>query len=70
MSGWVIGSPSIIVEGLMPKALENKLKSEARKKGFTGKRANAYVYGTMRKTGWVPKKDKNFFGHMKVQTLF
>ena len=40
----------------MPKALERKLKAKARKKGFKGKRANAYVYGTMRKTGWKPKK--------------
>lgn len=38
----------------MPKALEDKLKREAKKKGFTGKRKDAYVYGTMRKTGWKP----------------
>jgi len=42
----------------MPKALERKLKAEARKKGFTGKRADAYVYGTLRKTGWVPSTQK------------
>lgn len=40
----------------MPKALEEKLKRQARKKGLKGKRAAAYVYGTMRKTGWRPKK--------------
>ena len=40
----------------MPKAMEKKLKKEAKKKGLTGKRANAYVYGTMRKTGWKPQK--------------
>ncbi len=40
----------------MPKALERKLKKQAKKKGLTGKRADAYVYGTMRKTGWKPKK--------------
>ena len=40
----------------MPKAMEKKLKVEARKKGLKGKRANAYVFGTMRKTGWKPKK--------------
>lgn len=33
----------------MPKALEKKLKRTARKKGLKGKRANAYVYGTMNK---------------------
>lgn len=42
----------------MPKALENKLKKEAKKKGFTGAKADAYVYGTLRKTGWKPKKQK------------
>jgi hypothetical protein len=29
----------------MPKELEEKLKREARKKGLTGERFNAYVYG-------------------------
>jgi len=43
----------------MPKALERKLKKEAKKKGFKGKRANAYVYGTLRKTGWKPDREKN-----------
>ena len=36
----------------MPKAMEKNLKSQARKKGMSKERANAYVYGTMRKTGW------------------
>lgn len=40
----------------MPKALEKKLKKEAKKEGLKGKSKNAYVYGTMRKTGWKPKK--------------
>ena len=35
-----------------------KLKKQARKKGLAGKRADAYVYGTMRKTGWKPKRHK------------
>lgn len=39
----------------MPKEMEKKLKKEAKKKGLHGKRADAYVYGTMRKTGWKPK---------------
>lgn len=42
----------------MPKAMERKLKVSARKKGLKGKSAKAYVYGTMRKTGWVPKRRK------------
>jgi hypothetical protein len=42
----------------MPKKLERKLKKEAKKKKLTGKRKNAYVYGTLRKTGWKPKKEK------------
>jgi hypothetical protein len=40
----------------MPKELEAKLKKEARKKGLKGESANAYVFGTMRKTGWEPKR--------------
>jgi len=40
----------------MPKKLEQKLKTEAKKKGLSKKRADAYVYGTLRKTGWKPKR--------------
>lgn len=42
----------------MPVALERKLKAQAKKKGMSKKKAAAYVYGTMRKTGWKPKKTK------------
>lgn len=42
----------------MPKALERKLIAEARKKGLGKRRMGAYVYGTLRKTGWKPKKRK------------
>ena len=44
----------------MPKALELKLRKEAKKKFGTLKspRARAYVYGTMRKLGWKPKRKK------------
>ena len=42
----------------MPKKLEKKLRKEANKKGLKGERANAYVYGSLRKTGWKPKKKK------------
>ena len=41
----------------MPKAMEAELRKEARKK-FPGnkERRDKYVYGTLRKTGWTPKK--------------
>jgi hypothetical protein len=42
----------------MPRLMELKLKREAAKKGLKGKRRDAYVYGTMRKTGWRPKRSK------------
>ena len=42
----------------MPEALERELRARARKKGFSGERADAYVYGTMRKTGWQPTREK------------
>ena len=42
----------------MPKALEKRLKAEAKKKFPNDKkRQDAYVFGTMRKTGWVPSTD-------------
>lgn len=41
----------------MPKAMEKALKTEAKKKGLKGERADAYVYGTLRKTGWTPKRE-------------
>ena len=43
----------------MPEKMERALKAEAKKKGFKGKKADAYVYGTMRKTGWVPSTQKS-----------
>jgi hypothetical protein len=42
----------------MPKKMERALKRTARKRGYGKKRTNAYVYGTMRKTGWKPKKKR------------
>ena len=42
----------------MPKILEKKLKSQAKKKGLKGKKASQYVYGSLRKTGWKPKREK------------
>lgn len=42
----------------MPKALERKLKMEAKRRGFSKKQSSAYVYGTLRKTGWTPTRKK------------
>jgi len=33
----------------MPKALERKLKAQAKKKGLSKKQTGAYIYGTMAK---------------------
>ncbi len=49
----------------MPKALETKLGREASAKGLTGERRDAYVYGTMRKTGWKPGQHKTVLGQRK-----
>lgn len=39
----------------MPKKVEQRLKREAAKKGLTGRRADAYVFGTLQRiTGWRP----------------
>lgn len=42
----------------MPKILEQKLFKHCDQKGWArdSKRCTAYVYGTLRKTGWRPKK--------------
>jgi hypothetical protein len=42
----------------MPKAAEMALEKEAEKKGLTGDRKNAYIYGTLNKMGLMPKKKK------------
>lgn len=42
----------------MPKELEDKLTKKARSKGLKGKRAMAYIFGTLRKTGWKPRREK------------
>lgn len=42
----------------MPEEMERKLRKKANKKGLSKERADAYVYGTMRKTGWKPSKEK------------
>lgn len=42
----------------MPKSLENKLKKEAEKKGLSKERAQAFIFGTLRKLGWKPNKEK------------
>lgn len=43
----------------MPKEMERKLARQADKKGLSGKRKDAYVFGTMNKAGKLqPKKKK------------
>ena len=42
----------------MPRKFERKLKEEAKKKGLGKERTNALVYGTMRKQGWKPAREK------------
>jgi hypothetical protein len=38
--------------------LESELKKEAKKKCLGEERSDAYVYGTLRKTGWAPSTQK------------
>lgn len=42
----------------MPEELEQALLIEGKKMGLKGKALNRYVYGTMRKAGWKPKREK------------
>ena len=46
----------------MPKELENKLKHQASNKNWSEEKKNAYIYGTLRKTGWKPSTQKAFRG--------
>lgn len=41
----------------MPPKLEQDLMKQAAKKGLKGERKDAYVYGTLRKTGWKPERE-------------
>lgn len=43
----------------MPEEMERKLRQEAIRRRLTGKRRNAFIYGTMRKTGWRPKREES-----------
>jgi hypothetical protein len=42
----------------MPVALERKLKAKVADKKMSKERKDAYVYGTLRKTGWKPEREK------------
>lgn len=42
----------------MPKQLEKTLKKAASKQGLKGAQKDAYVYGTLRKTGWKPPSEQ------------
>ena len=42
----------------VPKKLHDKLEKQARKKGLKGKRKKKYVYGGMRRSGWVPNRER------------
>ena len=42
----------------MPIKLEHKLEHEAAAEHLKGKAKSAYVYGTLRKTGWTPGEKK------------
>lgn len=53
----------------MPKAMERRLKAKAASKGLKGERADAYVYGTMRKTGWKPKREIQHIGGMSEHAV-
>jgi len=43
----------------MPKQLERRLLSEGRAKGLKGEALDAYVYGSLRKTGWIPSTQRS-----------
>lgn len=42
----------------MPKKLEESLRRQAKKKNLSKEEEDAYVYGAMRKAGWIPSTQK------------
>lgn len=42
----------------MPEELKEKLKKQVAAKKWSPDRKDAYVYGTLRKTGWKPSTHK------------
>lgn len=42
----------------MPVKLEKELKKKVAKKNWSQERKDRYVYGTLRKTGWKPDREK------------
>lgn len=43
----------------MPKELEQKLFRQGRKRGLREELLDAYVYGTLRKLGWRPRRERS-----------
>lgn len=46
----------------MPAKLERALKRQAKRKGFKpgSPRFRRYVYGTLRQTGWAPRRELRY----------
>ncbi|MEE8115141.1 MAG: hypothetical protein V3T23_12405 [Nitrososphaerales archaeon] len=42
----------------MPKAQEKALRLAGRKKGYKGKKLDTFIYGSLRASGWKPKRSK------------
>lgn len=53
----------------MPAALERKLKREVSDKDWSEKKKDAYIYGTLRKTGWKPNREKKMSNPSKLIRL-
>ncbi len=43
----------------MPEKLEKELRARATRMRLKGKRKLAYIFGTLRKTGWKPSREKH-----------
>jgi hypothetical protein len=50
----------------MPAKTEAALRQEAQRRGYDKKRADAFVYGTMRRLGWKPRGMLPHPAHKKV----
>jgi len=54
----------------MPEELERKLRAQVNREhpNWSEERKDAYIYGTLRKTGWVPSTQKKKKKWVKTDT--
>lgn len=55
--------------GSVVEKAESRLKSEAKERGYSGKRANAYTFGTLNRLGYMRGNKTTKKGAAKAKTV-